>query len=274
MITCEFNGALGNNLFTLATLINHSLDNGFEFCIPSIRNCYVCDLHDNIVEIPSMFEYSYNIQDSFLPLNKYISPDCDPVNQIFNYIPFTVQDNTQIVGYFQSEKYFNKYKKELIETYFRPKTEIVQYINQKYPWINKDSCLSIHIRVGGDRPILQHSYKNVSLDYYTTAINTVLEKDPTVEQYVIFSDNIKYCTEIFGNNENITYIENEKSYIDLFLMSMCKHNIIANSTFSWWASWLNKNPSKIIVAPKSEWFGPSFKHLDIGDLLPDNWITL
>jgi hypothetical protein len=272
MITCKFSGALGNNLFQTATLISKALDNGFDFYISNIRDCYVCDIHDNQVEIPAMFEYNYKISNTQYS-TIYTSPDILYIPD-FKYIPFEIQDNTSITGYFQSEKYFIKYKDLILNTYFKPKSSIIKYIHQKYPWINQFNCLSIHIRVGGDRVWMQDKFINTSISYYKTSIDTVLKKDPTIEKYIIFSDNINYCKEIFGKDENIMYIENEKNYIDLFLMSMCKHNIIANSTFSWWAAYLNKNPNKIVVAPKTEWFGPALKHLNIEDLFPNEWILL
>lgn len=61
--------------------------------------------------------------------------------------------------------------------------------------------------------------------------------------------------------------------MDLYIMSLCKHNIIANSSFSWWAAWLNQNPDKIVVAPKV-WLGPARADVDTTDLIPENWIKI
>jgi hypothetical protein len=68
------------------------------------------------------------------------------------------------------------------------------------------------------------------------------------------------------------FIENEQDYIDLYLMSLCENNIIANSSFSWWGSWLNKNKEKKIIAP-SKWFGKKINH-DTKDLIPKEWIVM
>jgi len=273
MITCNFLGELGNNLFQTAALIGLSDKYNIPFQLINNRNCYV-SIKDRPLELKEMFEYSFNYfnKDSLLFI-PYKAPD---TQGIFEYVPITLDPlkNTIIEGYFQSEKYFENVRNDIINYFFLPKKHNIDYILNKYSSLLQQNNLSIHIRVGGDRVVLQHSHKNVSTEYYLTAINKILEIDPTVEKYIIFSDNIEYCKSIFGNDKNIIYIENEKNYIDLFLMSMCTHNIIANSTFSWWAAYLNKNPNKIIIAPKTEWFGPTLKHFNLDDLFPKNWITL
>ena len=92
--------------------------------------------------------------------------------------------------------------------------------------------------------------------------------------FFVFSDDIEWVKE----NLNITFpvvylsgIKNIKSYEELVLMSKCKHNIIANSSFSWWGAWLNTNQKKIVIAPK-RWFNDV--KLDTTDLIPENWIRI
>jgi hypothetical protein len=273
MITCNFLGELGNNLFQTATLIGLSSQYNIPFQLINNRNCYV-SIKDRPLELIEMFDYPFQYYEgTTISFIHYKSPDTQGIFE-HTSINLDFSQNIVIEGYFQSEKYFKTVKEDIINYYFKLKETHIDYINNKYKFIINQNNLSIHIRVGGDRASLQHSHKNVSLDYYKTAINIALEKDPTIENYIVFSDNISYCKEIFGNDKNIIYIENEKNYIDLFLMSLCKHNIIANSTFSWWAAYLNKNSNKTIIAPKSEWFGPTLKHLNLQDLFPQNWITL
>jgi hypothetical protein len=273
MITCNFLGELGNNLFQTAALIGLSKKYNIPFQLINDRNCYV-SIKDRPLEFESMFEQSFQYynKENINSFIHYKSPD---TNGVFEYTPIDIDPtkDTVIEGYFQSEKYFENAKDE-IKYYFTPKKTNIEYIQNKYSHLLNNNNLSLHIRVGGDRVALQHSHKNIPTEYYLSAINKVIERDSTVENYIVFSDNINYCKEIFGDNENITYIENEKNYIDLFLMSLCKHNIIANSTFSWWAAYLNQNQDKIVVAPKTEWFGPGLKHLNLKDLFPQNWITL
>lgn len=273
MITSEFLGELGNNLFQTAALIGLSKHYNIPFQIINNRDCYI-SIKDRPLEFDLMFDYKFDYYSGPLDnFNLYNSPDTQGK---FEFTPIVLEpsQDTIIRGYFQSEKYFSKAKSDIVNKFFKPKNTIIEYINSKYNHILQYKTLAIHVRVGGDRVSLQHSHKNVSLDYYNKAIALILEKDPTIEKYIIFSDNIEYCKTQFGHSEDIIYIEKEPNYIDLFLMSMCSHNIIANSTFSWWASYLNQNPDQVVVAPKSEWFGPSLHHLNTQDLFPKNWLTL
>ena len=106
------------------------------------------------------------------------------------------------------------------------------------------------------------------MSYYHKAIDIIKP-----ENLLIFSDDINWCKESFKDYKNkIFYIDDNPDYIELWLMSMCKNNILANSTFSWWGAWLNNNNEKIVVAP-TKWFGSAIKH-EIKDLLLEEWIKI
>ena len=89
--------------------------------------------------------------------------------------------------------------------------------------------------------------------------------------YIICSDDIEWCKDNF-KIKNV-YYSNEKYYHDLFLMSCCEHNIIANSSFSWWSAYLNNNPDKKVISPK-KWFGKNGPKYNINDIIPNNWIQI
>ena len=112
-------------------------------------------------------------------------------------------------------------------------------------------------------------------DYYQKSFAYILKKFSSENlQFVVITDELIWAKEYMKNNFpklNPIY-PHEKDYLDLFLMSCCKHHIIANSSFSWWAAYLNNNPEKIVTAPKT-WFGP-IGPLDWKDVYMDNWIII
>jgi predicted amidohydrolase YtcJ len=89
--------------------------------------------------------------------------------------------------------------------------------------------------------------------------------------WIVFSDDVGWCRENF-RMDRTHFVEGNLDVVDMFLMSKCKHNIIANSSFSWWASYLNRNPDKKVIAPKN-WFGP-LMNKGVEDLYLNNWILV
>jgi hypothetical protein len=113
----------------------------------------------------------------------------------------------------------------------------------------------------------------LDLDYYKKAISkmselTGVKTDDTL--FVIFSDDINWCKENFTFLIHTNFI-NEKDYVEMFIMSRCEHNIIANSSFSWWSAFLNTNPNKKVIYP-SKWF--LTKNLNTKDLHPKSWVSI
>lgn len=170
------------------------------------------------------------------------------------------KDSYSIDGYYQSEKNFINVEQK-IRQIFSPNEEINNYINNKYSHIiNNEKTCSIHIR-RGDYLNLSQYHTNLDMNYYMKAIK-MFPKDTV---FIIFSDDIMWCKETFPPSEKFIHIENEADYVDMFLMSKCTNNIIANSSFSWWGAWLNENKNKRVIAP-NKWFGPSNSHLETKDI--------
>jgi hypothetical protein len=251
-------GRLGNQLFQVASTIGIALKNNQDYSFPNWY-CY----HSN-----SNYENIFSENLPKLNFNKQIVR----VNEkSFNYNDIILPNEDVIYslhGYFQSEKYFKNYKEE-IKKYFTPKKEIIQDIYLKYKNILNNSC-SIHIRRGDY--LHQINYHPVlSLKYYWDAIDFLYGENKKNVNFLIFSDDINWVK----NNlkiPNMYFIEGNNNFYDMFLMSECENNIIANSSFSWWGAWLNKNEKKKIIAPK-EWFGSAIQDTSI-DLYCDNWIIL
>lgn len=185
-----------------------------------------------------------------------------------------VGKNTYLDGTWQSEKYFEDSKKIIYNDFtYRDKPDPK---NKKFIYqIMNSSSISIHIRRGDYYADYKtHKFHGVcNLDYYYKAVSIITQKIKA-PHFFIFSDDpgwarknlhLKYPFIIIDHNFQ------KKNYEDLRLMSFCKHNIIANSSFSWWGAWLNQNPDKIIIAPK-KWFQNLF--INTEDLIPKSWIKI
>lgn len=181
----------------------------------------------------------------------------------YDHIDINHNDNVILEGYFQSYKYINKYKED-INKLFKLSDDDLQYINKYYGHLLKKDTLSIHVRRTNYTNLSQY-HANLTMDYYNSALEYFTNK-----HILVFSDDIEWCKQNFLG-DNFTFIQ-DTDYIELYIMSMCQDNIIANSTFSWWGAWLNKNKNKKVIAPK-KWFGPALSH-STNDLIPTDWICL
>ncbi len=182
--------------------------------------------------------------------------------------------NSYITGYWQSPYYFDAIRKVLLNDFqFKeiPNVKNYSFINE----ISNQNSVSVHIRRGdyASNPKHLKNHGLCSPEYYHNAIEFICNKVENPAFY-FFSDEINWVEENIKINYPAIYIKAtsaEKDFYDLYMMSLCKHNIIANSSFSWWRAWLNKNPDKIVIAPKKWMAGDS---IDTTDLIPGNWIRL
>jgi hypothetical protein len=175
-------------------------------------------------------------------------------------------------GYWQSEKYFVGIEDKIRSTFKFDFTQVSKRNKSLISDMRNENAVSIHIRRGdyvndpGAKMVLGG---NCNLDYYKKAINYINGK---IENpfYYIFSDDSEWVRENFTflrNSIVIDWNKNKDNWQDMMLMSTCKHNIIANSSFSWWGAWLNSNPDKIVIAPK-KWFNT----FDATDIIPECWL--
>ena len=178
--------------------------------------------------------------------------------------------DTYLDGFWQSELYFKP-----IENLLRNELTLNTELNKENQfWLNKiNSCESIalHVRRGD---YVQNKLANAfhgicSPEYYHAAISW-MDKEVKASEVFVFSDDIDWCKAEF-KEKNFHFVDvnsAEQAHFDLMLMQHCKHAIIANSSFSWWAAWLNSNPDKKIVAPL-HWFKDPSMHNP--DLIPSTW---
>lgn len=173
-------------------------------------------------------------------------------NKIFEKEIFDSVGDIYLDGYWQSEEYFKDIRDDIIND-FAPKNgisdEASKYIND----IENSNSVSLHVRRGDyvDNTMFKGSGLTVTeMPYYKDAIEFMNSKVKN-PKYFIFSDDIAWCKENFDFLESKVFVDDTKSAIyDMVLMSKCKHNVIANSTFSWWGAWLNENKNKIVISPK------------------------
>ena len=175
--------------------------------------------------------------------------------------------NILLDGYFQDYKSF-----KMIEPTLRYELSLKKDLDSKNALILKEikavNSVSIHFRKGlySSDSKIKSLYPEVSLQYYNKAVSEITKKNKDAVLFV-FSNEINWVKENYKTDFPIFYISNDgPDYEHLFLMSQCNHNIITNSTFSWWAAWLNENPNKIVTAPKL-W---EKNHANI----PQSWIRI
>ena len=199
----------------------------------------------------------------------YIEPYFHFDEKVFNINGYDYFD-----GYWQSEKYFMDYRDKIIKE-FTLKNKL-SLESQKYlEKIRVSNSVSLHIRRGDyiSNSAVNKKHGTCGIEYYHNAIGLIKEKikNPI---FFIFSDDLLWCKENLTITENQVFVELSKEVHDseeMYLLSQCKHNIIANSSFSWWGAWLNQNNTKIVIAPET-WFKDGSK--DTRDLIPDRWIRL
>ncbi len=244
-------GRFGNKLFQAAATIGIAKNNDMGYAFPPCH--YYQYLKGGIPQVVGI---------EALDFVEYTETS-------FNYEKVVIDDrelNYNLNGFFQSAKYW-KHCDDFIKQEFSMKEYIVFNVFQKYgDVLNNNETASVHIR-RGDYLALSHFHINLTMQYYYDAMN-LLRKDGV--KFLIISDDMDWCKRQDWFGYNVEFIEGNDEATDLCLMTQCNHNIIANSSFSWWGQYLNKHEDKKVVAPK-KWFGDAVEH-DTSDLYLPNWI--
>ena len=185
-------------------------------------------------------------------------------------------DSLLLQGYWQSEKYFIDIL-PIIKNELRVKTSISDKGNELSMLIRASNSVSLHIR-RCDYKVGSYSDQildAMSMDYYFRAIKKLCEKEENLKIFV-FSDDPQWVKDNLKLEYSVVYVGHntaETNYEDLYLMSLCRHNIIANSSFSWWGAWLNDNPDKKVYVPK-RWFNSNVRNIDEKDIIPESWVKV
>lgn len=175
-------------------------------------------------------------------------------------------------GIWQGEAFFRPVINE-IQTIFRFNEKLLNARTREFAsWITRENTISIHIRRGDYLGSFYSKEATVGCTkaYYDAAIQYFRERIER-PKFVVFSDDIPFCRQLFGDSDFAfaDFNSGDDSWQDMYLMHLCQHNIIANSTFSWWGAYLNANPTKKVIAPRLWWYG-----YDTSAVIPASWIKL
>lgn len=243
----DIGGRLGNQLFQIAAGYNVAKHMNDTLCVPPWKYIKYFNGPFHIGEDGSSFCFH---------------------EPHFHYRPISHCKNLSIKGYFQSYKYFQSTESDIRKMFsLNQNSEIVEEVNMLAEQIASSgpSC-SIHIR-RGDYLNYPNHHPTLSAEWYKAAMS----RFPKDTAFWVFGDDIGWCKEyIQGPN---VYHQHSSDIVDFFSMSLCNHHVIANSSFSWWAAWLNPSMTKKVIYP-SRWFGPALATWDTKDLCPPEWIRL
>ena len=227
---------------------------------------------------PSFYSRLYNRLCQHIELPMLFTPGVLIETKSHNYDKRVekLSKNSVLIGCWQNELYFKQIE-EIISEDFKFKLHIDNKNAERVQRIMKSNSISIHIRRGDyvENPETNKKHGLCSLAYYKSAIRFISQKVNS-PVFFIFSDDLNWAKEnlkLTFSHEFVSGNIGDKSYMDMQLMSLCKHNIIANSTFSWWGAWLNSNPQKIVIAP-NQWFANKTRSYQINDLIPEDWKRL
>ena len=283
MISCKLQGGLGNQLFQIYTTIAHAGQMNSKFFF---FNVY--DLKASSTNRHTYWNtFLYNMKPFLLDPELIKIEDLIVIKEKgFSYSPLSTinldkDKNLKIQllqGYFQSPKYFDSYFQAIDRILKIDKFKVI--LTNKYTkLINEDQPISVHFRLGDYKKLPDH-YIILNTDYYKAALNYILETNKTYKVLYFCEDQDLEDVEIMitmlkGEFPTIIFLRADPELEDwgqMILMSLCRHNIIANSTFSWWGAYLNTNRQKTVVYPGT-WFGPKIKH-ELKDLFPGDWIKI
>lgn len=257
-VTCEFEGQVGNQMFEIAAAVAYGLDHGCNPVFPKISKA---------TSGKSNRKYFFHRINTSSTSGSFSWVDCDQ-NLLVPYyayseLPYQPGVNVRLRGYYQNERYFAHHAKE-IRALFAPSPKILRDIQKKYPHFLDAETVAIHVRTF--IPDGRDPNESTNWNYYLRA----LEEFPDDFTFLIFSDSLSWTKAHFPKTEKqLHFIEGNPYYIDFYLMSLCKHQIVSpESTFSWWAAWLNDHPGKKVVVPH-HWHGFAGE-----DAFPEGWIRV
>lgn len=283
MLTCYLRGGLGNQLFQILTTLICSLVNNVDFYFLESEVLYVGSPRATYWK-DFLIEFSLYLKSKHQPNTRMIKEKGFHYTDISKELEITEDTkngsyHTCLNGYFQSYKYFDKHYSFIysILNLKEKKEKVMEKIVLKF---DLSKTVSMHFRAG-DYYNLQQIHPIQSFSYYQEALDFVIKNDTHIKTVYYFreikdafhvSKYIKALQNTFPKLYFIPVNDNLLDWEQMLMMSNCKHNIIANSTFSWWGAYFNTNESKIVCYP-NKWFGPQGPQ-NTNDMCPPSWIRI
>jgi hypothetical protein len=285
MLITKITGGLGNQLFqyALARRLARSANIEFKLDLSAYNNAnsraYALNNFNVIEKIASTDEINRFRKIGFCRVIDILKPNhlrsiIKERRSYFDQNILKIKDNTYLDGYWQCDKYFSDIREILLKE-ISLKNGFSENAQKMAESIRQVNSVSLHIRRGDYlNSKFSKFYEPCKIEYYQQAIKALESKIKDIH-FFVFSDDIEWAKKnltipyptIFVSNPNI------KDYEEMMLMSLCKHNIITNSTFSWWGAWLNQNPDEIVIAPE-KWFKIKTKKYDARSLYPAGWLII
>ncbi|MEN9341795.1 MAG: hypothetical protein RIQ54_51 [Candidatus Parcubacteria bacterium] len=298
MITVFLRGGLGNQMFQYAHGVHLARKNNTTLVIDTVylqdrtpRKNFTYRNYDlDIFTITPQFSFLSRLAQKFPAPLLWLSLDMIIIkinsiagiqkllhekDEYVNPDALNMSGNLLTVGYWQSEKYFRENADD-VRNAFQFRIPLEGEANRIGEKILATNSVSLHVRRGdyaADKKVMQ-DMGETNITYYQEAARYIAQQvsNPI---FFIFSDDIEWCRKKILLPFPVIYVSassaGPKGSHHLQLMSLCKHNIIANSTFSWWGAWLNKNPYKIVIGPQ-KWYADNRKEGD--DVIPREWIRI
>lgn len=275
-LTINFKGGLGNQLFQYSAAryaatshkVHYLLFNIDEYCNESLDRKFALahyNIEGRLVRTPrlkNIFKEKTKLNKLVLSLSlfrritekDFLAGEPSSTFRLFN----------SISGYWQSEQYFLPIRQQLLK-------ELQPKLLPAFPqWIVKENTVAIHVR--RTDYLKEPRYGFLGVGYYNAAIHFIKAR-LDAPLFIVFSDDMEWCKENLQET-NMIYFSAEDwaaDYLQLHLMSKCKHQIIANSSFSWWGAWLNENPGRIVIRPATPFKDKALQH---ESYYPETWITI
>jgi hypothetical protein len=265
------NGRLGNQMFQYAALIGIATKQGHEYGINYRRG-------DSRTWKEFPIDNTFSLMTIDKPFNlttkhtEILYPTIMEEHHLFEFQErfFKTGDNINLHGFFQTQKYFD-HCQDIIRKEFTFKSEIVIEAQQFLANKKDREVVAIHVRRGDYLQATWHGACDIR--YYEQAITSQFSDKKY--NFAIITDDIPWAQKNLTRGDNYFVCDTQNQFVDLCVMTLCDHNVIANSSYSWWGSWLNRTQGKKVVAPKA-WFNPAqhLASLNTKDLYQPDWIVI